>query len=297
MTSVKNKRADKIRKRRYVMKKIMTFMFTLILAIGCIFGLTACGGDKVKLIDIKLTDEEYGFVMKEGNTALKTSFDAYLAEIKENGEFDAIMAKYFEGVGEKTGYSYSGDGTSTITSDLKEADKFVVATNCPFEPFEYISDGKIYGVDMEIAAGYAAKHNLQLVIQNIDFDAIFTALDAGYVDIGMAGVTESPERSSYLFTTHYYNASLQLIVAADNKDFDACTTAKEVENVLKELKGKTIGYQAGTTADGYVKGFSNITAKSYNTAALATYDLTNGNIYAVVVDNAPAAAIVKSYNK
>lgn len=287
-------------KQGETMKKFFTLIITAILGIACVCGLTACeknsDGEKVKLININLTEEEYAFAMKLDNTSLKTSFNEYLAEIKENGTLDTIMAKYFENKGEKVGYDYNGDGSGSGTSQKTEG-KFVVATNCPFSPFEYIDGGKIYGIDMEIAAGYATKHNLELVIQNIDFDAIFPSLDAGYVDIGMAGITESKDRSNYAFTTHYYNASLQLIVAKDNTDFDNCKTKEDVENVLKGLNNKSFGYQEGTTSGDYIGNFTNLKATSYNTAALATYELINGNLYAVVVDNGPAAAIVESYNK
>lgn len=281
------------------MKKFIKILIASILATLSIFTFAGCNeekADQVKLINIALTEEEYAFAMKLDNTALQADFNAYLAEIKQNGTFDAIMAKYFENKGTKVGYSYVGDGTGTNEAGTVGAGKFVVATNCPFSPFEYIENGKIYGVDMEIAAGYATKKGLELVIKNIDFDAILPALDAGYADIGMAGMTVTAERAGYLFTTKYYNASLNIIVKADNKDFDSCTTKEQVEAVLAGLSGKKIGYQNGTTSVDYVAKYANIEGKGYDSAAIATYDVINGNIYAVIVDNAPAAAIVKSYN-
>lgn len=290
---------DERQERRIEMKKLFASVASALLLVTGALGLTACGstkGDQVKLVSIALTDEKYAFAMKGDNTTLQTSFNEYLSEIKADGTFDAIMAKYFEDKGEKVGYNYVGDGSGSGEDGVTGEGKFVVATNAPFSPFEYIENGKIYGVDMEIAAGYAQKHNLELVIKNIDFDSILPALDAGYANIGMAGMTVTPDRSAYLFTTEYYNASLNIIVAADNTDFDDCKTAKDVENVLNGLSDKKIGYQSGTTAVEYVAGFSNLVGKGYDTAAIATNDVVNGNIYAVIVDNAPAAAIVKSYN-
>lgn len=283
------------------MKKFLSLLMAVMLMTVGAVSLTACGkkndGDQVKLVSIALTEEKYAFALKGDNTTLQTSFNAYLAEIKDNGTFDAIMAKYFENDGEKVGYNFVGDGSGTNESGTTGEGKFVVATNAPFSPFEYVDNGRIYGVDMEIAAGYAQKMGLELVIKNIDFDAILPALDAGYADIGMAGMSITEERAAYLFTTEYYNASLNIIVSADNKDFDECVTKNDAETVLANLSGKKIGYQTGTTAVEYVEKFSNIIGKGYDTAALATYDVINGNIYAVIVDNAPAAAIVASYNK
>ena len=286
------------------MKKIISLI--LALTVICATMLTSCsffdkGGEAVaKIIDVKLTDEEYAFVCKKGNTELVNGFNAFLTEIKANGQFDALVNKYFKGEGEKVGYAVT-------TTDIKNTDdNLIVATNCPFEPFEYIGDdGKIYGLDIEIAAAYAKANNLTLVIKNIGFDDIFLQVDNGYADIGMAGITVSEDRADiYDFTNTYYAASQKIIVAADNTDFDNCTTAAEVEAILSALEGKKIGYQTGTTGGMYINGdedwgytgFANIEGKGYTTAQDALQDLINGNIYAVVVDEAPGAALVNSVN-
>ena len=151
------------------MKKLFCF-----LAVAMLCLLASCGGSssKVKIIDINLTNEEYAYVVKKGNTELVEDFNEFLTEIKSNGKFEEIVAKYFEGIGTKNGIDY-------VTSlETQNDDKtFVVATNCPFEPFEYVgNDGKIYGIDIEIAQLYAESKDLDLVVKNIDFDAIFTVI-------------------------------------------------------------------------------------------------------------------------
>ena len=280
------------------MKKILCLLTAMMLVL-----FTSCGGTstKVKIIDIKLTDENYAYVVKKGNTELVTDFNAFLAEIKDNGKFDEIVAKYFEDKGTKNGIEFV-----TTLETTNDDETFVVATNCPFEPFEYIStDGKMYGIDIEIAQLYAESKNLKLVVKNIDFDAIFTNVDLGYADMGMAGITISEERLNlYDFTNTYYAASQKLVVLESNTAFDECKTAAEVEEVLKSLENEKIGYQIGTTGNWYVagdegwgyEGFANVEAKGYKTAQLAIQDIVNGQIYGVVVDEAPAAAMVKAIN-
>ena len=287
-------------------KKIISIVLVLTTIFVLTLTMTACpssevtGGDVIKIIDVKLTDEQYAFVCKKGNTALVESINAFMEEIKNDGTFDTLVDKYFKGVGEKVGYTVT-------TSDVTNTEgKFVVVTNCPFEPFEYMGeDGKIYGLDIEIAAAYANKMGLELVIKNIGFDEIFVQVDAGYADIGMAGITASADRAEvYDFTTPYYEASQKLIVAADNTDFDNCKTVEEVEAVLASLTGKSIGYQNATTGGLYINGdedwgyagFANIQGKAYANAQVAVTDLINGNIYAVVLDEAPASAIVSAVN-
>ena len=288
------------------MKKIISLALTLAILVLSMLTLASCkpsdgnNDPVVKVVDVKLTDEEYAFVCKKGNTELVSGFNSFLAEIKDNGKFDEYVDKYFKGVGTKVGYDVT-------TTDVTNTDgNLVVVTNCPFEPFEYIGDdGKIYGLDIEIAAAYAASKGLDLVIKNIGFDDIFTQVEAGYADIGMAGITVSADRAAiYDFTDTYYNASQKIIVAADNTAFDSCTTAEEVENVLKSLEGKKFGYQTGTTGGMYVngdadwgyEGFANLEGKGYATAQDAITDLINGNIFAVVVDEAPGAALVNAAN-
>lgn len=281
------------------MKKIIS----LFLMICLMFCLTSCASETneiVKIIDIKLTDEEYAFAVKKGNNNLQQDFNSFLTEIKSNGKFDEIVAKYFEGIGTKQGYAITTD--SVVNTD----ENFVVATNCPFEPFEYVgSDGLAYGIDIEIAYEYAKANNLNLIIKNIDFDAILNDIDAGYSDIGMAGMTITETRLAVCdFTTPYYQASQKLVVSTDNKDFDKCETVEDVESILSKISDVKIGYQTGTTGNWYVvgddywgfEGFSNIEAKGYKVSQLAIQDIVNGVLYAVVVDEAPAEAMVKSIN-
>lgn len=183
-----------------------------------------------------------------------------------------------------------------------EDGKFTVVTNCPFGMYEYIGDdGKIYGIDIELAGLFAEENNLELVVKNIDFDAIFTQVDSGYADAGMAGITVTEDRQkTYDFSDTYCKASQKLIVLDSNNDFANATTTEDVETVLKSLSGKKIGYQTGTTGGMYINGdadfdfagFSNIEGKGYNTAVDAVNDMINGNIYAVIVDEGPADAIV-----
>lgn len=281
------------------MRKIIKFIFAFI----TLFSLAGCNSSEkqVKTIDIKLTDENYAFVIKKGNVALQESFNEFLNEIKEDGTFDEIVAKYFEGIGEKKGVEYV-----TAATTLNDDNTFVVATNCPFSPFEYIdSDGLMYGIDIEIAKLYAESTNQDLVVKNIDFDSIFTNVDSNYADIGMAGITVTNEREMlYDFTIPYYSASQKLVVSSNNDLFDNCVTPNDVEKVLKELKDVSLGYQIGTTGNWYVEGdddwgfdgFDNVEGKGYKTAQLAIQDIVNGQLMGVVVDEAPGTAIVNSIN-
>lgn len=193
-----------------------------------------------------------------------------------------------------------GSGIKYPTAD----GKFTVVTNCPFGMYEYIGDdGKAYGIDIEVAGLFAKKEGLELVVKNIEFESIFSEVEAGKADAGMAGITVSEERKkNFDFSDTYAKASQKLIVLDGNTDFDGKTTAEAVEEVIKNLEGKKFGYQTGTTGGMYVNGdesfgydgFANLEGKGYDTAVTAIQDMKAGNIYAVVVDEGPAAALVAS---
>ena len=292
------------------MKKNFKILCAMGLGLVAIMGMAGCGksdNSGLKIIDISVNDEpeDYAFAFNLSNTTLKNDFNTYLTSIKNSGEYESIYNKYFENSSDaKVGYKFNGTGTEgagqeggdpTSIGDKTESGKFVVATNCDYEPYEYIIDGKMYGFDIEVAAGYATYAGLTLEIWNIDFDAIFPSLDANHIDMGAACITSNGRESSYAFSDIYKSSSMNLIVKKSNKDFDNCETTADVQSVLSSLKGKTIGYQNGTASETLIKeSYKNITGAGYNTSMLAAVDLNNNNIYAVLVDADPAKAIVNN---
>ena len=180
----------------------------------------------VKVIDVPLTVEEYAFGIDKAQDGLLESVNAILAEMKEDGTLDAIVAAYA-----------TGDGIKPFTSakfDANKADEqLVVATNAAFAPFEYKEGEQFAGIDMEIAAYIAEKLGLELVIMDMDFDAVVTSVGKNGVDIAMAGLTVNETRKqSVNFTESYYNAAQMLVVKENETSFDNCKTAEDVLAVL-----------------------------------------------------------------
>lgn len=281
-------------------KKIITLVVAVVVIVTAIFAMTACQKTKepvAKAINIKLTDEEYAFGVDKAQTELRTQINSIIAEMKGDGSLEAIMNKYFNGA--------EVEGIVSATKDLSKKDKqLVVATNAEFPPFEYKMGDKFAGVDMEIAKVLAEKLDMELVIEDMDFDAVVTSVGKNGVDVGMAGLTVNEKRKESVdFTDTYYNASQVLVVKIGETKFDSCTTVAEVEALLKEGNYK-IGVQRGTTGQYYVEGdadfefegFANIDCKSYDNAGLAVRDMLNGNIDFVIVDEQPAKFIVNSVN-
>ncbi|MDY3846635.1 MAG: transporter substrate-binding domain-containing protein [Eubacteriales bacterium] len=183
--------------------------------------------DGVKVIDIALTEEEYAFGVDKNQAELLASINNVLSENK--AEIDAIFAKYAND-GEVT-------PVTSATKDLSKADsQLVVATNAEFAPFEYVDGDKYVGIDIEIMKLVADKLGLELVIENMDFDAVVTSVGKNGVDVAAAALTVNDKRKeSVSFTNSYYNAAQVVITLANDTSFDNCKTA---DDVIKVICGK-----------------------------------------------------------
>mgnify|MGYP000541114708 CR=1 FL=1 len=289
----------------------MKKLTSVLLVAACALSLVACGGsgDKkdsskggsssktAKVIDIDLTNEEYAFGVDKTQPELLEKTNAFIEKIKGDGTLDKICDKYFG----------SGEPEAVESAKLDSSkDQLVVATNAAFEPFEYTKGDSYYGIDMEIAKLLADELGKELVIENMDFDAVCLSVSQQKCDIAMAGLTINEEREEYVtFTDSYYSASQRLIVPSNVTTFDDCKTADDVAAKLAETKSSDqIGVQQGTTGQYYVEGseewdFPGLPAKcvTYKSGSLAVQDMLNGNINYVIIDAAPASAITTAINE
>ena len=281
--------------------KIISVIVACLLAIGVF---AACGkkNDQVepaktaKIIEIKLTEEQYAFGVDKNKPELLEQVNAYLAEIKENGEFSKIINNYF------------GDGQPVPVASAEldaSKDQLVIATAADFPPFEYTEGSNFLGVDMEIAAGLAKKLGKELVIQNMDFNSVCLSVQQHKCDIAMAGLSVTEARKEMVnFADAYYEASQNLIVPSFETKFDACKTADDVLAILKSLDNTTsIGFQNGTTGQSYTENTGDyevnalkVTSHGYDNAAQAVQDMLNGNLTYVITDEVPAHKVVEKIN-
>ncbi len=299
------------------MKKIVSLALAVLMLVGGALALASCnnGGGQVKVIDIKLTEEEYAFAVQKGDTELLNELNAFMEEITKNGKFDEISDKYF------------GEGTPTAVqsaSTMKtDGSQLIVATNAAFEPFEYKVGENYYGLDLEIMALFAEHLGKELYINNMEFDAVCLSVSAAggtyedsdgvehtvsgsVCDVAAAGLTVSEDRREILdFSVSYFDASQMLIVAADDTTFDECETAADVEEILKTFGSDVkVGVQNATTGQKYCAGDEDwgfdgfdFTTMGYNTGALAVQNIINGNVKYVIIDEGPAKAITAKVNE
>ncbi len=185
----------------------------------------------LKVINVPLTEEEYAFGVDKGQATLLAQINEVLATMVTNGKYAEIMESAANG---------TLTSVSSATKDLAKADKqLVVATNAEFAPFEYMEGDKFCGIDIAFCAYIAEQLNMELVIENMDFDAVVTSVGKNGVDIAAAALTVNDTRKeSVNFTTSYYNAAQVLITVASDTTFDACKTAEEVVAILNGTEAK-----------------------------------------------------------
>ena len=180
----------------------------------------------LKIVEIALSSENYGIGIDKNQADLKTKIDTIL--IEKAAEIDAIKDKYMNGEEDK----YVGV-TSGTKDGSKAAEQLVVATNAEFSPWEYKEGTQFYGIDMEIAQLIANELGLELVIDDMEFDAVVGAVGKQNVDIAMSGITITTERMGVInFSTPYYTESIVCVVKADNTELDSAGTVVDMLNVI-----------------------------------------------------------------
>ena len=278
------------------MKKFLALIMAVLMLATMMVGCTENTAKTAKVVEVDLTQEFYAFGVDKAQPELLEKTNAFIKQIKEDGTLDAICNKYF------------GEGTPELVESAQydEAkDQLVVATNAAFEPFEYMEGDKYLGIDMEIAKLLADYLGMELVINNMEFDAVCLSVGQHKCDIAMAGLTINETRKESVdFTESYYEASQRLIVKSDDTTFDGITSPDEIEAKLNSLGTDTkVGYQNGTTGQFYVQGDADwgfaglsVTGVGYQNGSLAVQDMLNGNLYYVIIDKEPALFITESIN-
>ena len=162
-------------------------------------------------------------------------------------------------------------------------EKLIMVTEASFAPYEYYSDGKIVGVDVDIASEIAKEMGKKLVVKDVAFDSIIHEVKSGKADIGVAGISYSEERAKQVDFSVNYTTSKQVVIVRKNS----------VINNVDEIKNKRIAVQLGSVADLYVsEEYDNKNIIRQKKYLAAIQDLKDNKVDCVVMDELPAKQIV-----
>ena len=183
----------------------------------------------------------------------------------------------------------AADGTFTTVED----GKLIMSTNATFPPYEMVADGDgvngsgYEGIDIEIAYALADKLGLELVIDDMDFDAALLAVQNNSADMMLAGLSYSEERDEVVDFSDPYATGVQVVIVKEGSDV-----------TLDNLGDYMIGTQRGTTGYLYASdtpengGYGEDHVIGYDSGVTAVQELINGTIDAVIIDKQPAEAYV-----
>lgn len=248
------------------MKKIATLMAALILMTAVFAGCSGTDNGSSSAAGESSTTSESS-VAEESSVASETSETSEEASTTETGDY-----------GEFT----------TI-----EEGKLIMSTNAQFPPYEMVADGEGFngtgfeGIDVEIASAIADKLGLELQIDDMEFTSALLAVQNNTADVMLAGLTYNEERDEVMDFTTSYATGIQVVIVKEGSDV-----------TMDNLGEKMIGTQRGTTGYIYASdtpengGYGEDHVQAYDNGATAVQALVNGQIDAVIIDQAPAEEFV-----
>lgn len=164
--------------------------------------------DKLTILEAPYIEEQYAFAVKK-ESELLAQFNTAIAELEQDGTIAAIKDFYINGVEGATPYA-SPEG-------IEYTGKLVMATNAEFPPYEYHdtdADGNDYitGLDADLARAVCDKLGMELVIEDMAFDSVITAVQTGKADFGAAGLTITEDRLKSVDFTESYCTGIQVVI-------------------------------------------------------------------------------------
>lgn len=179
-------------------------------------------------------------------------------------------------------------GSKKLTVEsVQKAGKLTIGTSPDFPPFESLNtEGKVEGIEIEIMELICKELGVSLEIKQMDFDSVLPGVQTGKFDVGVSGISVTPEREKNTLFTVPYCLAAQAIVVTSGSDI----TCKA------DLAGKTVSVQTGTTAEEFCMK-NGYTVKAFAANADAESALTVGKVQAWVIDDLTAAEMVAVYNE
>ncbi len=152
-----------------------------------------------------------------------------------------------------------------------------VGSDTAFAPFEFQDEKtkEYVGFDMDLIKAIGKQMGYEVQVQSMNFDGLIPALEAGNIDATISAMTITDERAQKVnFSKPYYKSGLTMVVKTNNDSIKS----------FKDLEGKSIGVQIGTTGADEAKKIKNAKIREFNTAPEAILELRAGGVDAVIND-------------
>ena len=195
------------------------------------------------------------------------------------------------------GMVYFGDGLRDISHErdvslqrVLEAGHIVLGVDSAFPPMSFVSDnGEIVGFDIELMREVSDRLGIELAVRPIEWGNKENELRDGTIDcIGSMSVVSEAAKSISL-SESYVKEDLIFVIRSDSKI-----------KWLRDLKGKTIGVQAGSTTQDALNAtdiIKDVTVVPLADNMLVLRQLKEGKLDAALVDSLVAFYFIFSSNE
>ncbi|WP_282693364.1 ABC transporter substrate-binding protein [Streptomyces sp. CC208A] len=191
---------------------------------------------------------------------------------------------------------------SKLPADIQKAGVIKVGTDASYAPMEFVENGKIVGVDPDIAAALGKQLGVKFEFTSGTFDGLITSLETGRQDLVMSSMTDNKKRQEGLDDdgkkigkgvdfVDYFSSGVSLLVKKGNP---------QNVNSLDDLCGKTVAVQRGTIYEDTFKaqaekcGSNKLTIQAFDTDAEAQTRVKAGGAVADLNDYPVASYIAKT---
>ena len=119
-------------------------------------------------------------------------------------------------IGLMAGCGSSDKNAQTDSTDPKDRTQLTVGFDAEFPPYEYYESDEITGLDVDFAQAICDKLGMELEVEDMAFDSIIPAVNSGKADMGVAGMTVTPDREKEVLFSDSYYSSKQVIIVKDD---------------------------------------------------------------------------------
>lgn len=164
-------------------------------------------------------------------------------------------------------------------------EKWIVAINATFPPFESVKEGttEYTGIDIEIADYISQKMGKKVEFTDMKFASLVPTLQSGRADVIISAISPTDKRKEVVDFSKSYYFPMKAIICKKDAGYDT----------LEKLKGQSAGASMGTTYVQELKDVGGIEVVEMDTTPLVVQDIKNGRLAGGLFDSAQAAVFVK----
>jgi ABC-type amino acid transport substrate-binding protein len=171
------------------------------------------------------------------------------------------------------------DGSLQKVLDAKQ---LILGLDDSYPPMGFRDEaGEIVGFDIDVAEEVCDRLGITLVKQPIDWDKKEEELNSGAIDCIWNGMSVTPERAEAMTLSEPYLKNTLIFVVTERSDAKG----------LRDLIGKTIGVQSGSTVVDALKSSSingDVRVAEYKDNTQLVKELSEGKVDAILIDSIAA---------